>query len=471
MAEKHVPAAPGSPFESQRQFIQQRAQELLARVDQMDDEELRWTVRVFADCLPAEKRTENLGAYSEYWPVEELRRFVSTFIQHYTTLALEELNDKQGKQESCLAGLTEEELQSMSVAEKWQLLAKDPRGLGPDQLRRELARLFMCKSFNLFHDSGLSEAAVEFPAYHRVREALEKQPNSIVEDLTRMILLRARRLGVETPEEVEAALGEIREAISRALTILVPADRLFAGQMVRLPLDPADEIPQSDAQGVGDILDGTSTEDTATTLLVFADLMSVREWDEYLLPFRRQYRSLAHIPPADLRVLLARLAGKMGDRRITDFAERYRSGRMMAERKMDPSVWEILSPADRLAILERDNRTMDLVQSVRHLAKIFFSFRYETLFDAGFHTDLLRSPRYQDLVNRLIDQFAAGPQRETKGRPLEELTQTVTRMMLQIENKPPEARPAGLQEVRAVIAAALGLPDDLTYPAGREGRA
>jgi hypothetical protein len=36
---------------------------------------------------------------------------------------------------------------------------------------------------------------------------------------------------------------------------------------------------------------------------------------------------------------------------------------------------------------------------------------------------------------------------------------------------PPEARPAGLQEVRAVIAAALGLPDDLTYPAGKEGRA
>jgi hypothetical protein len=35
----------------------------------------------------------------------------------------------------------------------------------------------------------------------------------------------------------------------------------------------------------------------------------------------------------------------------------------------------------------------------------------------------------------------------------------------------PEARRAGLQQIRALIAAALDLPDDLTYPAGKEGRA
>jgi hypothetical protein len=44
-------------------------------------------------------------------------------------------------------------------------------------------------------------------------------------------------------------------------------------------------------------------------------------------------------------------------------------------------------------------------------------------------------------------------------------------MMLQLEAMSPEARPAGLQEVRSVIATALGLPHDLTYPAGKEGRA
>jgi len=466
-----VPAEPLSPIESQRRFIRQRAEELLARVDRMDDEELRWTVRVFADCLSPEQRRENLGTYSEHWPVDQLRRFVPTFIRHYTDLALEELKAKESSQGSRLAQLTEEELQSMSLAEKWHLLAKDPGGLRPDQLRRELARLFMCKSFDLFHDAGLSEAAVEFPAYHQVREALERQLDAIVDDLTQMVLLRARRLDEGAPEEVEAALVEIREAISRALGILVPVDQLFAGQMLKLPLEPSDETTEVPSPGPQATPAGMSTEDLATAFLVLTDLMNLREWDEYLLPLRRRFRSIAEIPPEDLGALLPRLSGRMGDRRITDFAERYRSGRMMAERKVDPGVWEMLPFAERLTILERDNRTMDIVQAARHLAKIFFSFQYDMLFDAGFHVDLLRSPRYQELVNRLIDRFPAGSQREADRRPLEELTQTVTRMMLQLEAMPPEARPGALQEVRALIAAALGLPGDLTYPAGKEGRA
>jgi hypothetical protein len=471
MPEKNVPAEPLSRIESQRRFIQQRAKELLERVDRMDDEELRWTVRVFADCLSPDQRSTNLGAYSEHWSVDQLRRFVPTFIQHYTDLALEDLKAKEGSQGTRLADLTEEELQSMSLAEKWHLLAMDPEGLRRDQVRRELARLFMCKSFDLFHDAGLSEAAVEFPAYHRVREALERQPDAIVDDLVQMVLLRARRLGEGTPQEVEAALAEIREAIGRALGILVPVDQLFAGQMVKLPLELPDEIPEAPSQVPEATVAGVSAEGLATAFLVLTDLMSLQEWDECLLPLRRRYRSMAEIPPEDLGTLLPRLLRRMGDRRITDFAERYRSGRMVAERKVDPGVWEMLPFAERLAILERDNRTMDIVQAARHLAKIFFSFQYEMLFDAGFHVDLLRSPHYQELVNRLIDRFPAEPHRKPEGRPLGELTQTVTRMMLQLETMPPEARAAGLQEVRTVIATALGLPDNLTYPAGKEGRA
>jgi hypothetical protein len=44
-------------------------------------------------------------------------------------------------------------------------------------------------------------------------------------------------------------------------------------------------------------------------------------------------------------------------------------------------------------------------------------------------------------------------------------------MMLELEALPSDARPARLQKVRTVIATALGLPDDLTYPAAKEGRA
>ncbi len=462
---------PLSRIESQRRFIQQRAKELLERVDRMDDEELRWTVRVFADCLSPAQRAAQLGPYSEHWDVEQRRRFIPAFIRRYTDLALEDLKGKEGTQGNRLADLTDEELQNMSLAEKCDMLAKDPGGLRPDQLRRELARLFMCKSYDLLHDIGLSEASVEYPAYHRVREALEAQPDAIADGLKRVVLERAGLLSGGTPDEVEAALAEIRQGIGQALGILVPVDQLFVGQMVKLPLERPDEtpggVPQDPVAAVGRM----ATEDPQTALLVLTDLMSRREWEELVLPLQHRYRSAAEIPAEEIRALLLRLSGRMGDRGITDFAERYRSGRMVAERKVDQRIWELLPPADRLAILERDNRTMDVAQAARHLAKIFFSFHYDMLFDAGFQVDLLRSARYQDLVNRLIGQLSGDSDRGQSVRQAEELTHTVTRMMLQVETMPPEARPARLQEVRAVIATALGLPDDLTYPAGKEGRA
>ncbi|HSB71409.1 MAG TPA: hypothetical protein VLT62_18945 [Candidatus Methylomirabilis sp.] len=454
-------------IESQRRFIQDRAKDLLARVPRMDDEELRWTIRVFVDCLSPEQRDASLESYSEHWDLERLRSFVSSFIRRYADLALEDLSAKAGGPGTRLRDLTDEELQGMTLAEKCSLLAADPSGLRPYQVRRELARLFMCKSYDLFHDAGLSEAAVEFPAYHRVREALEAQPDAVVADLLRMVLARADRFAAQSADLVEAALTEIREAIARRLGILIPVDQLFTGQMVKLPLDHPDESPEADSHAMDEAVAEMSPGDLATAFLVLTDLMSLREWDEYLLPLRRQYRSLIEIPPEALRALLPRLAARMGDRRITDFAERYRSGRMVAERKVTPLIWDMLPATERLALLERDNRTMDVAQVARCLAKIFSSYQYEMLFDADFHVELLRSPRYQRLISRLIARHERG--RERQG--LEELMQIVTRTMLEIEGLPFEARPARLQEVRARIATALGLPDDLTYAASKEGRA
>ncbi len=455
-----------SRLETQRRFIQQRQEDLLARVRRMEDEELRWTVRILADCLSPEERTAHLSGYSEHCSDEELRAFVARFVPRYTERALAELRAKAEAPGTRLADLTEEELQGMSVAEKWTLLAADPESLRPDRARHELARLFMCKSRDLFHDAGLSEAAVEFPAYHRVREALEAQSDHVVADLTRLVFERVDQLAEEAPDRVEAALTEIREAMGRALGILIPADQLFAGQMVRLPLptaaDAAEGFP-SDGAALADL----SGEDRATAFLVLADLMSLREWEVYLVPLQRQYRSLDEIPREELGKLPARSLGLLGDRRITDFAERYRSGRMVADRKVGAQIWHLLSQAERLPLLERDNRTMDVAQAARSLAKLFFSYQYAMLFDAGFHVDLLRSARYHSLVNQLIAQHTP----ESHRPALDRLLQTVTRMMLDLEGLPREVRPGRLQEIRALIASALGLPDDLTYPAGREGRA
>jgi hypothetical protein len=139
---------------------------------------------------------------------------------------------------------------------------------------------------------------------------------------------------------------------------------------------------------------------------------------------------------------------------------------MVADAKVPPEVWTLLRPSERLTLLERDNRAMELGQAVRHVAKIFFSFQYERLFDAGFHVDLLRSPRYHEVVRRLT-----GSEGTEASRALAVLTETVTRQMLELESQAPDDRATRLQEVRALIAATLDLPDALTYPAPREGRA
>ena len=300
----------------------------------MDDEELRWTVRLFADCLPPEQRAACLGAYEERWPIEERRAFVAAFVPRYTALALAALDRAEAAGADSLASLTDEDLQGMSLAEKWTLLAQGPDGCRPDQLRRELARLFMCKSYDLFHDAGLSEAAVEYPAYHRVREALEAQPDTVIADLVGLVVGHGARLRSRVPHEVEAALLHIRDGLSQRLGIVITPDRLFAGQMLRLPLDHPDQVVEVAAPGLTRAL-GLAGVDLRTAFLVLADLMTQGEVEEHLLPVAV---SIVRSPRCRFRSFAAasRLWGLLGDRRLTDFAERYRSGRMIADRKWPP---------------------------------------------------------------------------------------------------------------------------------------
>ncbi len=451
---------------AKRRYIRQREQDLLSRIVRMDDEELRWTVRVLADCLAPQQRMECLGPYDERWPIDQRRRLVASFIQRYTQLSLEALERAAAARPDRLAALTDEDLQGMSLAEKWLRVADEPTGLRPDQLRRELARLFMCRSHDLFHDAGLSEAAVEYPAYQRIRDALEGQPDAAIVDLVGAVVDQAAHLRSRVPPEVETALRHIRDAIGRRVGVAIPTDRLFAGQMSRLPLDHADQSAEpTPAERVRALWEMPGV-DLSTAFLMVADLMTEREVEEHLLPLRRQFRSIAEVPGPELRALLGGIWTLLGDRRLTDFAERYRAGRMVAEPKVAPEIWSALSQPERLAILERDNRTMDVGQAARHLAKIFFSFEYDTLFDALFHVDLLRSPRYQQVVRRLTACESGA-----EARRLAVLNSAVTRQMLELESLEPETRRTRLQEIRTLIAATLDLPDDLTYPVRREGRA
>src|SRR5574341_748664 len=136
--EEHQRIAP------QREYIARRAEELLERIPYMEDQELRWTVRVLRDCLSPANQEEMLRDYSEHLELHQMRQVVEGFVSRYTDHALGALEAKRFTPGTTLRQLTDEELQAMSAAEKWGLLPRDPFALHPYQIRRELARLFMC---------------------------------------------------------------------------------------------------------------------------------------------------------------------------------------------------------------------------------------------------------------------------------------------------------------------------------------
>src|SRR2546422_9951218 len=79
----------------QRGYVERRAEELLERIPFMDDAELRWTVRVFRDCLSGAAQQEMLAEYSEILELHEKRQAVAGLIPRYTENAPEAVEAKR----------------------------------------------------------------------------------------------------------------------------------------------------------------------------------------------------------------------------------------------------------------------------------------------------------------------------------------------------------------------------------------
>jgi len=451
-------------IEPQRRYIQARAEDLLGRIESMTDEELRWTVRLFADCLDPIEREELLRGYNEYLGLEDLQQFVHRFIPKYTERALADLESKRMADGSRPDELTDEELQSMSVAEKWDLLNHHPRRLVGYKLRRELARLFMCGNYDLYHDSGLSESSVEFPIYHQMQERLMGLPEDHVLALATLVQELTAGLDHLMPQQADEVLVSIRSAIGEIVDVRQPMESLVAGRMAKLPL----VVEPTTAELSADVKEaiGTMTpEELKRSLFVLLDLMTLEELRRDVSPLQGQYPSVHDIPPEILAGLVPTIAAKLGDRSLCDFADRYRSGRMLAMPPVGEQVWSLLPMDERLTLLEQDNDRMDLAQISRHLAKIFLSPEYRVLFDPEAQISILESKGYQRLVGKLLLEFG----RPEEGRRLRELNRVVSRMTLEVEATPEADRENRHLQVRKVIGTALELPDDQIF-ASRKGR-
>jgi len=93
----------------------------------------------------------------------------------------------------------------------------------------------MCKSYDRFM-IRLGQAVVEYPAYHRIRRRWRGMSDSIIHDLVRLgpdpRAVLSRRQPARDRDHVDTLAR--RDLLAR-LEIAIPADQLFAHQMVRLP--------------------------------------------------------------------------------------------------------------------------------------------------------------------------------------------------------------------------------------------
>jgi len=436
-------------IESQRRYIERRADELLERIPFMGDAELRWTVRVFRDCLSTAAQEEMLRDYSEYLELHQMRQVVKSFIPRYTEHALEALEAKRFTPATNLHDMTDEELQAMSAAEKWSLLANDSSSLDAHQARRELARLFICHNFDLFHDPGLGEAAVEFNVYLDLLERLGDVPKDEIERLKEQAVAALRGLDHRDVSLVQAALTTLREAIGQSVGLIPPFDHLLSERLERWPRTPPTELRTVVNPEIRAAVEGMNPEQLRTSLRVLVELMNLEEQTRELEPLQATYRSLDQIPEEALTTLLPDLSMRLGDRNICDFALRYRSGRLWARERENPEVWKLLPLQDKLIVLQGDNDAMDHLQVSRHLARLLLTESYELLFDPAYQVGLTHQPIYRQVLAYCMGEVRDPDQ-------LKRLNGHVTKMMLELEEILPDGeRQARFRDIREVIETGL----------------
>jgi hypothetical protein len=391
-----------------------------------------------------------LRDYSEHLGLNQMRQVVDGFVPRYTEYALEALEAKRLAPGTSLGDLTDEELQNMSATEKWSLLQADPSTLRPYQVRRELARLFVCLNFDLFHDTGLGEAAVEFSVYHDLLEKLAHVSDAAIEDLKDQAIATLRGLDHRDVSQVEGVLTTLRGGIGAAIGLFPPFDHLFIQRMERWPRTAPAELRTVVNPQVQSAVEGMNLRQLQTSLRVLVELMSLEEQRREFEPLKARYNTLDEIPAEALISLLPHLSMRLGDRTICDFALRYRSGRLWARETVDPQVWKLIPFQEKFMLLQSDNEAMDLLQVSRHLARLLLTERYELLVDPAYQVGLTYEPPY----HRVLDHCMGEP-----GDParLTNLNREVTKMMLELEEHvAEEERPGRFLQIRKVIGTGLG---------------
>ena len=447
-----------------RRRLEDRGNNILGNLEQLGEAQLRFTMRIFGDCLDDETRGKMFEGYGEHLAEQELRAFAADFVPAYTAYAIAELEEKKRDGERHEPPfLTQEEYQEMAVREKWPRIAEHMAFVPPLQLCRELARAAMLFRPYMLSDPGFNEGVLEFSLYFDLLQRLRSVSESRLREEAGEIAPRvAAAVAAASEGEREALLRDIRTAAATAAGLPADPETLLGPPMEKYPR----EVPPAfRLRALKNTLATMTLKDLRLTALVHLDLLTVEETRRIVLPFLEKYPSFYEMPSKGLRELILAVATGVDGRSITYFIERYGSGWMAATKPVDYIVWKLMPEEERVDVLRRDNERMDAAMMARHLARYLHSESEQDLSDAGAQIALLTDPRFVADHGAILTRLGA----EGEGERIKRLYDAVTLSSARMAGQRGEERESAYQAIRGLIADAAGVSAANTNGEGNDG--
>jgi hypothetical protein len=450
-----------------RRRLEDRGSNILGNLDRYMEPQLRFTMRIFGDCLDEETRGKMFAGYSEHMSEQELREFARNFVPAYTEYAVAELEEKKRDGERFDPPyLTQEEYQEMAAREKWPRIADRLGDVTPLQLRREIARAAMLFRPYMLSDPGFNEGVLEFSLYHDLLGRLRSVSEARLRDAARELAPRIERaVEAKSAEEAEALLREVRTLAGAVAGLPADPETLLGPPMEKYPREIP---PEYRLRELRNTLTTMTLKDLRLSALVHLDLLTAEETRRIVGPFFAKYPSFYEMPSKGLRELILAVAQGVDDRAITYFIERYGSGRMAMTKPVNYVVWKLMPEEERVALLRLDNGEMDAAMMARHLARFLHAASEQGLSDAGRQIALLTDARFIADHGEILTRLGA----EGEGEKIKRLYDFVTLSCARMAGQRGAEREGMYQAIRARIAETAGVTEkspEIKPGEGREG--
>lgn len=431
--------------------LEDRNNNIVAKLDELEEDQLRFTMRIFGDCLDEEARETLLTGYTEYMAEAELRTFARNFVPAYGEYAIGELLQKKKEGERFDPPfLTQEEYQEMAVREKWPRIARHLDEVTPLQLRREIARMGMLFRPYMLSDPSFNEGVLEFALYFDLLDRLKRLSPEELRAAAREIAPRIERaVAAKTPGECEPILLEIRKVAAKAAGLPADPERLLGPEMEPYPREAP---PGYNLRKLRLALETMSLKDLRLSALVHMDLLTTEETRKLVSPFVTRYPSFYKIPGNGLREMIVAIAQEVKDRLIADFFDRYSNGRMVMMGPVTFTVWRLMPEEEKLAHLRQDNDRMDSAMMARHLARFLHAGSPDDLSNAGVQISLLTDDEFHINHGSILKNL--GSRQEEEG--VKRLCDQVTILALRMMSGDAQDRQKRFDTIRATIADAAG---------------